>query len=247
MAKRIYKPNAKNTGFAFTFNVSPDNRSGDPVLWISAVRQAGWDANSKTGSFKGNAQNAQNSINAKFSSDEAYAIANMLLNPHTSDPLPFFHQSPNGTTKFFLSYDEKEFQGQNGPITRKGFYLNLTRNDNDKFGIGLSKAIEAPSVAYNILNGLKFVEEIQFKEDLARSKQNQGGGGTASGGYQGNRGGNGYQGGGNNNYQSGQRSQGNQGGQEDPDPFGVSNVGGTPVTAGAGGSGNLDDLEESPF
>ena len=198
MAKRIYKPNAKNTGYAFTFNVAPDNRSGEPVLWISAVRQAGWDANTKTGSFKGNAQNQQNSINAKFSADEAYAIAHTLLNPLTSDPLPFFHQSQNGSMKFFLSYDEKEFQGNNGPVVRKGFYLNLTRNENDKFGIGLSKAVEAPSVAYAILNGLKFVEEIQFKEDLARSNQGQGGGGTAggsagggyqNGGYQ-NRGGN---------------------------------------------------------
>ena len=47
----LYKPNAKNTGSAFTFDSTKD-RNGKPVLFVSMILQHSWNDEQKTGSFK---------------------------------------------------------------------------------------------------------------------------------------------------------------------------------------------------
>ena len=46
----LYKPNSKVTGCAFQFKVG-QSKSNEKTLYVSAIQQAGWNENTKTGSF----------------------------------------------------------------------------------------------------------------------------------------------------------------------------------------------------
>ena len=39
MSLQIYKPNKSNNGFAFSFSMGDDRKSGEPVLYVSAIAQ----------------------------------------------------------------------------------------------------------------------------------------------------------------------------------------------------------------
>ena len=71
MSLQIYKPNSKNTGSAYTFSKTLDNKTSSPVFYMSAISQYSWDDNKKTGSFSGNAKDPTKTINVKISELEA--------------------------------------------------------------------------------------------------------------------------------------------------------------------------------
>ena len=66
----LYKPNSKNTGSAFSFDLTKDKKENS-VLYVSMIQQHSWNDQSKNGSFKENAKNPEKSGTIKFSPTEA--------------------------------------------------------------------------------------------------------------------------------------------------------------------------------
>lgn len=76
MRLNFYKPNKSNTGTALSFNVSnKDQAKGEaPDLYVSFVKQAGWNDQSKKGSFSENAKNPEKTAALKLNQTEAASI-----------------------------------------------------------------------------------------------------------------------------------------------------------------------------
>lgn len=101
MGLQFYKPNAKKTGAACTWDVSA-KAEGDKCVYVELIKQTGWDADVKTGSFKDGAK-----LNVKFTITELGEILHAI---ETVDDAwkgqgrhGTVHQSPSGTTliKFY--------------------------------------------------------------------------------------------------------------------------------------------------
>ncbi|MDB4761422.1 hypothetical protein OAG04_00260 [bacterium] len=95
----LYKPNAKNTGSAFTFDATKDN-SGKPVLFVSMIQQYSWDDQKKTGSFKQNAKNPDKSTTIKLTEVEA---GEFISSFKTRIPFIGFHKTQEKTTVIKLT------------------------------------------------------------------------------------------------------------------------------------------------
>ena len=95
----LYKPNAKNTGAAFTFEATKDN-SGKPVLFVSMILQYSWDDQRKTGSFKQNAKNPDKETTIKLTEVEA---GEFISSFKTRIPFVGFHKTQDKTTVIKLT------------------------------------------------------------------------------------------------------------------------------------------------
>jgi hypothetical protein len=84
---QFYKPNGKNTGAACSFWYSPQNGA----FFASIIRQASWDAKSKTGSFQKNKDNPQKNVKIKLNINELGAILDCIEN---NREFSAFHNSP---------------------------------------------------------------------------------------------------------------------------------------------------------
>ena len=47
----LYKPNSKNTGAAFSFDLAKDKK-GNAVMYVSMIQQHSWKDKTKSGSYK---------------------------------------------------------------------------------------------------------------------------------------------------------------------------------------------------
>ena len=135
MKYSIYKPNSKNLGAAFSFEIS-NLKSGEPALFISAVQQSGWNDNSKTGSFKENAKNPEKSINVKMSTNEAGEFLSSLK---TRIPFVAFHKNNDDSTVIkFTPWDKnKTIKEKDGDKTYSSpaFGLSISKNSSKIFKI----------------------------------------------------------------------------------------------------------------
>ena len=43
MIVQLYKPNPRNTGYAFSFDIGSANQSQEPCVYVRAVRQHSWN------------------------------------------------------------------------------------------------------------------------------------------------------------------------------------------------------------
>lgn len=90
----IYKPNPRNTGHACSFYLSPkDNR-----FYACLIKQDGWNAAKRTGSFAQNVDNPQKKVNIKFSNTEVGGILDSL---ETNREFSAYHDG--ATTQFSTS------------------------------------------------------------------------------------------------------------------------------------------------
>lgn len=135
----LFKANKVNSGSMAVFNAAVDSGNGqnagkkdDLMVWLSARRQKTWDEQSKRGSFYGKEDQA-NSINTKLNLSEMGGIRQAILN-RTS--FSAYHSNPNGSVQISLSYSKK--QNEQTQRVYEGFYLNITRNQNDKFNVPMS-------------------------------------------------------------------------------------------------------------
>ena len=144
MSIQIYKPNKNNTGFAFNFSKGIEKRSGEPVLYVSAIAQHSWDENKKLGSFTANKDNPDKNLNLKFNEFECGSICDCIERRHEYST---FHQfEENKTTIKFTPWD-KQVKGQKfNPSTKKFeeytfispcFGISITKNGNNTFKIPL--------------------------------------------------------------------------------------------------------------
>jgi len=174
----IFKPNSKNTGALFSFKVSPDKKSGKPIMWVTAIRQSGWNSSNSTGSFSGNAKDPANSINLKFNEFEAAGIADALRTgcsassptekaPTEADSrtLSYFHKNQNGvTTVINLVYGQRKSKDK----VVKSFYLGFSRGSSDKFGISIKRENEAIRLANYIDNVIRAIDVANYEEEVRK-------------------------------------------------------------------------------
>jgi len=111
MIVQYYKPNSKNTGCAFSFDIGANRKNQEPCVYVRAIKQYSWDASKRTGSFSANAKNPEKSI-------EKY-----------KDFSAFHSYEDNKTSILFKPYTKKD--------GTEAFSFGVTRNSSNKFGIGV--------------------------------------------------------------------------------------------------------------
>lgn len=139
---QFYKPNSQNTGTAFGFRIGTTGKLDKPCLYMTAVKQASWDAKKKSGSFSANAKNPDKCAIVKFNEFEIggfiYAIENY-------DKFNAFHSFDDNKTGISLSpYSKKD--------GTKAYSFTVTRNSSNKFGMGVEM-----SEAYALCQYFKYV------------------------------------------------------------------------------------------
>ena len=133
----LYKPNSKNTGAAFSFDLTKDKK-GAAVLYVSMVQQHSWNDQTKSGSFKENAKNSEKSGTIKLSPTEAGEV---LSSFKTRIPFLAFHRSGEDTTIIkFAPWDKKrKIKEKDGDkwYDTPAFGLSVTKNSSHTFKLPL--------------------------------------------------------------------------------------------------------------
>ena len=124
----LYKPNSKVTGCAFQFKIG-QGKGDEKTLYVSAIQQASWNENTKTGSFSDNAKNPEKTLNIKLNENE---IGGLLYAIRTYNDFSAFHTFDENKTQIsFKPYTK------NNDAKTKAFSFTVSRNGNQKFGIGI--------------------------------------------------------------------------------------------------------------
>jgi hypothetical protein len=103
---QFYKPNGKNTGAACSFWYSPDK----DAFFSNIIKQASWNAKSRTGSFLENKKNREKNVLIKLNLNEIGGILDCLEN---NREFSAYHSSPqaNHITKMkFAKYVKEDEQ-----------------------------------------------------------------------------------------------------------------------------------------
>ena len=146
MIVQYYKPNSKNTGCAFSFDIGSNQKNNGPCIYIRAIKQFSWNNERRTGSFSENSKNPDKSISLKINEIEAGGFINAIEN--YCDFSAFHSFQDNKTSISFKPYTKKD--------GTKAFSFGITRNSANKFGIGVEM-----SEAYGLLEFLKvFLQEL---------------------------------------------------------------------------------------
>lgn len=133
----LYKPNQKNTGAAFSFEVGK-SKNGDAALYVSMIQQYSWNDSTKNGSFKENAKNPDKSASIKLNVIEAGEFLSSFKN---RIPFVSFHKSNDDTTIIKLNPWDKDrkIKEQGGETSYKtpAFGITVSRNSSQVFKLPL--------------------------------------------------------------------------------------------------------------
>jgi|TARA_R100001460_G_scaffold17878_2_gene38092 hypothetical protein len=133
----LYKPNSKNTGAAFSFDLAKDKKN-NAVMYVSMIQQHSWNDKTKSGSFKENAKNPEKSGTIKLSANEAGEI---LSSFKTRIPFVAFHRRNDDTTIIkFTPWDKKrKIMVKDGEQWHEtpAFGVSVTRNSSMTFKLPL--------------------------------------------------------------------------------------------------------------
>ena len=140
MIVQYYKPNSKNTGCAVSFDIGPNQKNKEPCIFIRAIKQFSWNAESRTGSFSENSKDPDKSISLKLNEIEVGGLINSIEN--YCDFSAFHAFQDNKTSISFKPYTKKD--------GNKAFSFGVIRNSANKFGIGVEI-----SEAYGLLEFLR--------------------------------------------------------------------------------------------
>ena len=166
----LYKPNAKNTGSAFTFDCTKD-RNGNPVLFVSMILQHSWNNDRKTGSFKENAKNPDKSTTIKLTDIEA---GEFLSSMKTRIPFVGFHKTEEKTTIIkFTPWDKNRIiKNKDGQETFKSpaWGLTVTKNSSQFFKLPI-EAGEAECLAVLLEGYIK--ESLTAKSEAYKQDKPQ--------------------------------------------------------------------------
>ena len=144
MSIQVYKPNKSNNGFAFSFSMGEDKKSGEPVLYVSAIAQHSWDDKKRIGSFIGNREKPNKNLNLKFNEFECGAIISCLKNRYEYSTFHKFED--NKTTIKFSPWDKSSKIQKFNPSTKSyeatsqivpAFGISITKNGSDTFKLPL--------------------------------------------------------------------------------------------------------------
>ena len=144
MSLSLYKPNSKNTGCGFSFQAGLDAKTRDPSFYIKSIKQHTWDNDKKRGYFQENVGDPDKNIIVKFNEFELGSFIHAF---RTRGEYNTFHTFNNDKTIIKLApWDKKTKKSVKNEetgnwedqwATVKAFSLSLTRNGNQKFGIGI--------------------------------------------------------------------------------------------------------------
>ena len=149
------KPNSKVTGCAFQFKIG-QSKGDEKTLYVSAIQQASWNENTKTGSFSENTKISEKNINVKLNENE---IGGLLYSIRQYKDFSAFHTFEENKTQ--ISF--KPYTKQNGS---EAFSFSISRNGNQKFGIGVELG-EAEALS----EFLKFTLNIIFNSRKLTSQE----------------------------------------------------------------------------
>jgi hypothetical protein len=179
MSIKLYKPNFKNTGSLFSFEIGEGYKDKSPTLYIKALHQHHWDESKHIGSFSEYAkrENGQlvypeHNISIKMSEFEVGSIIDVL--EHGGDWNGFHSSNVSQDKTGILFYQKvkqvaKKYKDEKGQIAEKqvdvyGFGLILTRNVAEKFMIYIEPG-EAVVLKQLLLKYLSRLEDFRSVED----------------------------------------------------------------------------------
>jgi hypothetical protein len=123
----FYKPNSKNTGCAFSFQLST---KGAPTVYVNGIQQFSWNEQTKNGSFSGNKENPEKNIVIKINENE---IGGLIHAIRTYSEWKAFHSFEENKTQIsWTRYKKKD--------NSDAFSFSVSRNGNQKFGMGVELA-----------------------------------------------------------------------------------------------------------
>ena len=105
MSLQIYKPNDKNTGCACSFKFGVDLKRNEPIVFVNAIQQHGWDAKERIGSFTENANNPDKSLTIKLNEVECGEFISAFDNRHEYSSYHDFDE--NKTSMKISPWDKK--------------------------------------------------------------------------------------------------------------------------------------------
>ena len=144
MSLQIYKPNDKNTGCACSFKFGVDLKRNEPIVFVNAIQQHGWDAKESVDSFTENANNPDKSLTIKLNEVECGEFISAYENRHEYSA---YHDFDENKTSIKISpWDKKRKISVKDPKTKKyeskfievpAFGLAIVRNGNQVYRIPL--------------------------------------------------------------------------------------------------------------
>lgn len=158
---QFYKPNAKVTGHACSFNYSEK----DSCVYVNLIKQASWDDSRKRGTFGKNSKDPAKSCSFKLSDDEMCGIIDAI---RSNREFKIFHSSPNQKTMgSFKPYVRGEDQ------LGFGFSINKQPKDGEKssFFIGFNFG-EAVKLEHYFSYCLAKIFQVLEKEQDAWKNKN---------------------------------------------------------------------------
>ena len=133
MSLQIYKPNSKNQGSALNINISSP-QGKEPLLFINLIRQFSWNAETKKGSFAGNKDQPENTVNMKMVAMECGEVISAITNRYNYST---FHTFNNNSTTLNLSpWDQPSRTLKYNPSTKS---QEATGDILPSFGLSLKK------------------------------------------------------------------------------------------------------------
>ena len=155
MIVQYYKPNSRNTGCAFSFDIGANNKNQEPCVYIRAVKQYSWNAKSRSGSFSENAKDPDKSISIKLNEMEVGGFIRAI--EKYTEFSAFHSYEDNKTSILFKPYSKKD--------GTEAFSFGVTRNSTNKFGIGVEM-----SEGYCLREFLKFYLQELYIYRLSKNK-----------------------------------------------------------------------------
>ena len=156
MIVQYYKPNSKNTGCAFSFDIGANNKNQEPCVYVRAIKQHSRNDKTRTGSFSENAKDPDKSISIKLNEIE---VGGLIFAIEKYKEFSAFHSyEDNKTSISFKPYKKKD--------GADAFSFGVTRNSANKFGIGVEM-----SEAYGLREFLKFYLQELYIFRLSKNKE----------------------------------------------------------------------------
>lgn len=122
-----YKPNSQGKGAAAQFQYG--NKEDDFGLYVSIVKQFGWNDQSKKGSFSENAKNPLKNKKIKLNNTEAAAICRVIES--NTEKWSTVHKSETKTTSISFSHYIKDGN-------KLGYGISISEKNGESFMIGLN-------------------------------------------------------------------------------------------------------------
>jgi len=120
----FYKPNSKNTGCAFSFQLSIKET---PTVYVNGIQPFSWNGQAENGSFSGTQKIPEKTIAIKINENE---IGGLIHAIRTYGEWKAFHSFEENKTQIsWTRYKKKDGSD--------AFSFSISRNGNQKFGMGV--------------------------------------------------------------------------------------------------------------